>query len=162
MEALRRHALRDDLRYVFRRKIRRCLKVLLELGVFGLGLLQDWDVGIGVFPQRRKIQVSSARLHRLAWQGACAPYLQMSKRADGLIQHDSPVVEDLLKLSRCFAALVRSKMRSSSNVDGVQIRPVIETQGRESEFVGNCDVEGMNCVSGACVKNRELATQSGK
>ena len=29
----------------------------LQLGVFRLGLLEDWDVGIGIFPEREEILV---------------------------------------------------------------------------------------------------------
>ena len=29
-----------------------------QLGVFGFGLTEDWDVGIGVFPESEKVVVS--------------------------------------------------------------------------------------------------------
>jgi len=37
----------------------RLKSVLLELGVFGFGLLQDGDIGVGVSPQREEVFVGS-------------------------------------------------------------------------------------------------------
>ena len=33
---------------------------LLQFRVLGLGLLQDWDVGIGIFPKLEKVLIGSA------------------------------------------------------------------------------------------------------
>jgi hypothetical protein len=35
--------------------------LLLELGVFGFGLLEDGDVGVGVFPEGEEVLVGGAR-----------------------------------------------------------------------------------------------------
>ena len=41
----------------------------LQLCVFCLGLLEDRDVGVGVFPEREEILVGSAGFGRVALQG---------------------------------------------------------------------------------------------
>ena len=53
----------DDLRWRFGRasKIR-----LLQLHILGFGFFQDGDVGVGVFPEGKKIQVCAARHGRLS------------------------------------------------------------------------------------------------
>jgi hypothetical protein len=40
---------------------RRPYKRLLQLGVLRLGFLQDWDVGVGVFPEGQEIFVRGKR-----------------------------------------------------------------------------------------------------
>jgi hypothetical protein len=47
-------------------------KVLLQLCVFDLGLLQDGNVGVGVFPEGEEILVSSASCCRIARERLCA------------------------------------------------------------------------------------------
>jgi hypothetical protein len=41
-------------------------KKSLQLGVFGLGLLEDGDVGVGVFPEPKEILVGGASFGRIA------------------------------------------------------------------------------------------------
>ena len=41
---------------------------LLQLSVFGFCLLQDWDVGVGVFPQCKEILIGGAGLGCIALQ----------------------------------------------------------------------------------------------
>jgi len=42
---------------------------LLQLGVFGFGLLQDGDVGVGVFPEGQEVLVGITCLFCVARQG---------------------------------------------------------------------------------------------
>jgi hypothetical protein len=42
------------------------------------------------------------------------------------------MVEDFLKLCYCFGAPVRCKVGFSSDIDGIQIRPVVPAVGRLS------------------------------
>jgi hypothetical protein len=50
----------------------------------------------------------------------------MGQCSDWFVEHDTPMVDDLLKLGRSFTALMRSKIGFSSYVNGVQIWPIIE------------------------------------
>ena len=65
-----------------------------QLGVLRLGLFQNGDVGVGVFPEGEEVLVgsfcsASVSIHRVG-----AAELEMREYADGLIQHDAPMVED--------------------------------------------------------------------
>jgi hypothetical protein len=42
----------------------------LQLSVFRLGLLENWDVGVGVFPEGEEVLVSLPRPFRVAQQEA--------------------------------------------------------------------------------------------
>jgi len=46
--------------------------LLLQLSVFRLGLLQDRDVGIGIFPKREEVLVSDATFLGIALEGVSA------------------------------------------------------------------------------------------
>src|SRR5215510_1369727 len=72
------------------------------------------------------------------------------------------MVEDLLKLRCRLFTPMRRQISFPTHINGIQIRPVVKTQGREPKFVGNCDVKGMKRVWRTGAKKRELATQSGQ
>jgi hypothetical protein len=61
----------------------------------------------------------------------------MGQRADWLVEHNATMVEDFLKLCRCFAALARGKIGFSSYINGVQIGPIIKTKRRLAKFIGS-------------------------
>src|SRR4029077_2366092 len=81
---------------------------LLQLRVLRLGLLQDGNVGVGVFPEREEIFVSSERpdagsigiraLRSSRLQGIGASDAQMRQRSRPAIRDNAAVVENLLKL----------------------------------------------------------------
>src|SRR5260370_2295309 len=99
---------------------------LLQLRVFRLSLLQDWNVMVGVFPQRQEILIRGAALGGVALQRIGTCELEMGQRADGFIQNNTTMVEDSLKLCRCFAAPMCGKIGFSSHIYGVQIRPIVK------------------------------------
>ncbi len=78
---------------------------LLQLRVLCLGLLKDWNIWIGVFPQRQKFLVRRATLGIIALERVGATQLEMRQRPDGFIQNDAAMIEDFLKLCRRFLAL---------------------------------------------------------
>ena len=57
----------------------------LQLGVFRLGLLEDRDVGVGVFPQRQEILIRGPSLHRVALHSIGSADLEMRERSDGFV-----------------------------------------------------------------------------
>ena len=91
-----------------------------QLHVLRLGLLQDRDVGVGVFPQGEKVLVGSFRLGSVALQGVGATKAKMCQRTDGFVHHDSTMVEDFLKLGSSFTALMRRQIGFAAHVDGVE------------------------------------------
>ena len=54
---------------------------LLQFRVLGLGLLEDGDIGVGVFPQGEEILVRGACFGRVARQNVRSADLQVCQRA---------------------------------------------------------------------------------
>jgi len=79
---------------------------LLQFDVLGLGLLQDGNVGIGVFPEGEKILVRSFRLGGVTGKRVGPAQLQVGQCADELVGDDAGVVENLLKLDSSGGALL--------------------------------------------------------
>jgi hypothetical protein len=77
-------------------------KLLLQLRVLGLGLLQDGDFGIGIFPKSEKILIGGLRLRGVAIDGICAAKLKMRQRPKHIVRYDSPVINDVLKFGSCL------------------------------------------------------------
>src|SRR5271170_4025278 len=80
---------------------------LLQLCVLHLGFFQNGDVGVGVFPEGKKIFVGYAGLILVGCQYVGASKLQMCQRADGVTDHDPAVIEDFLELDSGLSTLVR-------------------------------------------------------
>src|SRR6266478_451985 len=88
---------------------------LKQLRILSLGLLQDGDVWVGVFPQREEIFVraecpDAGRVGVRALQGSCLHYVgagetYMRERPREAISNDSPVLQYLLKLGGTLLAL---------------------------------------------------------
>jgi hypothetical protein len=64
----------------------------LQLGIIHLGLLQNGNVRVGVFPEREEIIVGSLRFGGVALHGLGAGELQMSESAEWEVYCDSSVV----------------------------------------------------------------------
>jgi hypothetical protein len=74
--------------------------------VLGLGLLEDGDVGVGVFPQREKILISSLRFRAIASQGIRAAKPKMRECGQRLISDHACMVENFLKLGNSCGTLL--------------------------------------------------------
>jgi len=81
--------------------------LLRELGVFGFGLLEDWDVGVGIFPEGEKILVGGAGFRGVTGQGVGAGEFEMSQGADEAIADQPAMVEDFLKFGGRGGSLFR-------------------------------------------------------
>ena len=55
----------------------RILKELLQFGVLGLGLLEDGDLRIGIFPDRQEILVRSSAFGGIALESVGTSQLEM-------------------------------------------------------------------------------------
>src|SRR5208282_4374294 len=88
---------------------------LLQLRALRFGLLQDGDVGVGVFPKGEEILVGGERadaggigirsLRGSRLQGVCASHSQMRQRSRPAVPDDAVVVENLLELGGGGTAL---------------------------------------------------------
>jgi len=80
---------------------------LLQLRVLRFRLLQDGDVGVGVFPQCEEILISHLGFDCVALQSVGAGETQVRQRSDWFVENNSAMIKNLLKLSRSLTALVR-------------------------------------------------------
>ena len=76
-----------------------------QLGVLGFGLLQDWNVGVGVFPQIEKLLIDAAFAFALSRRALSTPQLQVRQGPERKIEHNSAMVEKLLEFSRGLRSL---------------------------------------------------------
>ena len=70
--------------------------VLLQLGVLYLGLLEDRDVRVSVFPERKEFLIGRLRLSFISRQSVSPGQLQMRQCADGFVQQEGQVLEEIL------------------------------------------------------------------
>src|ERR1700757_1327257 len=85
---------------------------LLQLCVLGFGLLQDGDVGVGVFPEGEEVFVSSERpdaggigiraLRVLRLQRVRPRHAQMRQGSRPAVPHDAAVVKNFLEVGGSF------------------------------------------------------------
>ena len=90
----------------------------MQLRVLGLGLLQDGDIGIGVLPECKECLIIDESLaanriciggmYRLRLNRVSACHTQMSQRSNGFVDHNSPMINDLLKLRSSCTGLTSS------------------------------------------------------
>src|ERR1700693_5165325 len=101
--------------------------LLLQLRVLGLGLLQDGDAGVGVFPEGEEIFVGGERpdaggigvrsLPGSRLQGVGTSHPQMGQRSRPAVPHDSAVVKNLLELGGGSTALPGCQVLLSAYID---------------------------------------------
>lgn len=92
----------------------------MQLRVFRLGLPEDRNAGVGVFPEREEILIGDLRLSFLSRQDKRSAELQVRKGAYGIGYNDSGVIEKLLKLRGGFGALVQGNIRRAMHVNRIK------------------------------------------
>src|SRR5262252_8555478 len=70
---------------------------LSQLRVLRLGLLQDGNVGVRVFPEREEILIGGLRLRGVAIDGIRAAKLKMRQCPKHIVCYDSAVIDDVLE-----------------------------------------------------------------
>src|SRR5215472_3032096 len=91
-------------------------KLLLQLRVLGLSLLQDGDVGVGVFPESEKLLIGGLRLCRVAIDGIPTAELKMRQRPQHIVGYDSAMINDVLKFGCCLLSIPCLQIGFSSHV----------------------------------------------
>src|SRR5271170_5340840 len=111
------------------------LRALLQLRILRLGLLQDGNVRVGVFPEGEEIFVGgegpdaggggirSLRSSRL--QGVGTSHSKMCQRACPAVLDNTVVVENLLKLSSGSAALSCIQVCLSAYIHLIEARNIV-------------------------------------
>ena len=93
--------------------------LLLQVRALGLGLLQDGDIGIGVFPEREEILICSLGFDGVSGDGICAGELQVGERAEQEVNHDSGMVGELLELGGGSSTIFLREIRQAAKVRGI-------------------------------------------
>src|SRR5271156_432134 len=104
--------------------------LLLQLRVLRLGLLQDGDIGIRVFPEDEEILIRGKRpypgsIGNCALRSSClqsirASHSQMRQRSRPTVPDNSAMIENLLKLGSGSAALSGCQVCLSAYVHMVE------------------------------------------
>src|ERR1035437_2293236 len=126
-------------------------RVSLQLGVLRLGLLQNGDVGVGVFPEGEKILVccqstnagsvgiSTLRGSRL--QGVGTRHSQTRQRSRPAVPDDAAVVDDLLKLGGGSTALSGCQICHSAHIRRIEAGNV-DDETNLSQLEGGSSLQG--------------------
>src|SRR6516164_499022 len=117
---------------------------LMQLCVFRLGLLQDGDVGVGVFPEGEEILIGGLCLGGVALHGVGTAELEMGKCSDGLVNDHAWPIQYFLKLGCGPPSLMSHKKCRPSNVDGIHAGPEHATTPRNPQLIGRCGSQYLN------------------
>src|SRR6516225_269289 len=93
---------------------------LLQLGVLRLGLLQDEDIGISVFPECKKILVGGSCLAPIPRECVGSAQLQVRQCADGIAEHDPSVVDNFLEFPGGFRPLMCGQIGPATDIGRVE------------------------------------------
>src|ERR1700694_897373 len=88
----------------------------LQLRVLRLGLLQDRDVGVGVFPEGQEVLVCTLRFRCIACHRVGATELEMGQRAGHEVPYDASVIQQLLELGGCGSSVVGQQVGLATHV----------------------------------------------
>src|SRR5260370_12982771 len=96
------------------------VKALVECGVFGVGLFQNGNVGIRVFPQGEKVLVGGAGFGLIAGESVSAGDAQVGKNADDFVGDDTGPIENFLKFRGSSKTLARCEAGGAAQVGGIK------------------------------------------
>ena len=92
----------------------------MELRILRFGLLQHWNVGVGVFPNGEEILIGGFCLGRISRERVSPAQAEMRKSSNGRVYHNPPMVVDFLKLSGCFVSLMRREIGFPADINGIE------------------------------------------
>ena len=121
---------------------------LLQLRVLCLGLFQDGDVGVGVFPEGKELLVAGPGFSGVARTDAGAAQLQSRHRTHGIADRQTLVIKDFLKFSSSFGTLIHRQICQTAHLNRIQSSEVgVEIERSESERSGGRD-SPLRCEAG--------------
>src|ERR1017187_10316770 len=113
----------------------------LQPGVFRLGLDEDRDVGVGVFPKGEEILVGSLCPGLISRHGERSAELQVCQWADGIADHDAAMIENLLEFRGGFGALVCGQIGEATDIDRIEgPEETMDAAARRAQLKGNGDL----------------------
>jgi len=92
----------------------------VQLRVLSLSFFQDGDVRVGVFPECEEILILGAGFDGVALQREGAGQTEAGQRAQWKVDHQSVVVNELLKFRCCCVAVVQHEISLSAQINRAQ------------------------------------------
>src|SRR5271163_2186123 len=89
--------------------------------VLRLGLLQDRDIGVGVFPERQKILIRDARLGTISGKRVGSGQAQVRQRADDFVGDNAGVIQNFPEFDGSGGALTGSETGDASQIGRVAV-----------------------------------------
>ena len=89
---------------------------LLQPRILRFGLLEDGDIGIGVFPEGEKILVGGFGFGGVALQGVGAGEAEMRQGTMLVVKNDARVSKDILKIRGGIFAETQAELCESAQV----------------------------------------------
>ena len=90
--------------------------VSLQLPVLRLGMLQDGDVGVGVFPEGEEVLILGSGLHRIAGEGVGTGEAETSEGTSRKVDDDAATVNHFLELDGSGGAVVGCQVGLAANI----------------------------------------------
>jgi hypothetical protein len=134
---------------------------LLQPCIFVLGLLQDGDVRVSVFPESKEILKRGASFYGIALQYIGTGEAEMGQRADGFVQHNPAMVENFLELGCGWSALLRDQLHLPSHIDGIHVGRECGTAS-DTQFIGCSDLQRLCCLCGVVSCESQLCANRGQ
>jgi len=95
-------------------------KLLLQFRVLRLDLLQDGNVGVGVFPEGEKILIGGAGFRGVGLQDKGTGKAEVREGADGLINDYASPMDDFFKFHRSFSPHLSGEIRGAAHIDTIR------------------------------------------
>jgi hypothetical protein len=93
---------------------------LRQFGGLGPGFLHNRNIRIGILPESEEILVRGGRFRAVSGSGQSSGELETRHWSHRIVQHDSRMVKNFLKLSRCLAMAAHSGVSEATHVDRIE------------------------------------------
>ena len=93
----------------------------MQFRVFRFGLLEDGNVGVGVFPQREEILIRGSGFGGVALQGVGAGEAQAGQCAPGKVPYQTSVVNELLKFCCRLVPVAKCEIGFPTHINWRQV-----------------------------------------
>ena len=99
----------------------RLVTELLQLCVLRLGLLQNRNVRVCIFPERKEILIGGFRLGLVTRQCLSPAESHVRESANRIADHDPAVIENFLEFRSGLGALMCRQIGQATDIGGVEI-----------------------------------------
>src|SRR6266496_1057707 len=108
---------------------------LLQLRILRLGLLQDGNVRVGIFPEGEEVLIRSAGFRGVPLHRVCARQAKPGQRTQWKVSHRAPVIDEFLIFRRRFFASMQPQIGFASYIGGMEGCSKIGREKDGSEFI---------------------------